>query len=117
MLGVAAIAGNAIWDGQSRFRIELGAMSLRDYDEFLPGGRRFQQLVAWVRNHSGVELAWDARLVLNGNEVPRPILGQAGRLGWTTWIGLRRGATDADDLVLDCERWAARVGPTLASPL
>ena len=113
MLGVATIAGNAIWDGQSRFRVELGAMPLREYEQFLPGGRRFRQLVAWLRNHSGIEFAWDARLLLDAREVPRPILGQAGRLGWTTWIGLRRSATDAGDLLLDCERWAARVGPTL----
>jgi type VI secretion system protein ImpH len=113
-LGVAAIAGNAIWDGQSRFRIELGGMSLGEYEAFLPGGKRFRQLVAWLRNYIGIEFAWDARLLLQAREVPRPILGQACRLGWTTWIGVRRSTTPAGDLVLNCERWAARVGPTLA---
>src|SRR5882672_1401062 len=34
-LGVSAIAGNAVWDGQSHFRIEIGALSLRDYEQFL----------------------------------------------------------------------------------
>jgi type VI secretion system protein ImpH len=112
-LGVAAIAGNAVWDGQSRFRVELGAMSLREYEDFLPGGGRFRQLVSWLRNYIGVELAWDARLVLAHASVPGAQLGSTSRLGWTTWVGRRRTPSDAGDLVLDCERWAARVGPAL----
>ncbi|MGE5171336.1 MAG: type VI secretion system baseplate subunit TssG [Rudaea sp.] len=112
-LGVAAVAGNAVWDGQSRFRIEIGAMPLDAYEQFLPGGRRFRQLVGWVRNYVGVELAWDVRVVLARDAVPRPLLGEYGRLGWTTWIGKRPARSDADDLVLDAERWAARIGPRL----
>lgn len=114
-LGVAAVAGNAVWDGQSRFRIELGALALRDYEQFLPGGRRFAQLVGWVRNYVGVELAWDARLVLDRRAVPGASLGRYGRLGWTTWLAIRNRESDADDLVLDCERWARNVGPHLGA--
>ena len=114
-LGVAAVAGNAVWDGQSRFRIEIGAMPLTEYEQFLPGGSRFRQLVAWVRNYVGVELAWDVRIVLARSAVPRPMLGQYGRLGWTTWIGTRRTPSDAGDLVLDAERWAGRIGPRLGA--
>lgn len=114
-LGVAAVAGNAIWDGQSRFRVEMGPMSLAHYEAFLPGGTRFRQLVAWVRNYIGIELAWDVRLVLAREEVPRSMLGQYGRLGWTTWIGPRLAGTDAGDLVLNAERWASRIGPRLGA--
>lgn len=112
-LGVGTVAGNAVWDGQSRFRIELGALPLAEYERFLPGGARFAQLVAWVRNYVGVEFAWDARLVLDRRVVPKTALGQYGRLGWTTWLGHAQRATDPGDLVLDCERWAARFGPRL----
>jgi type VI secretion system protein ImpH len=114
-LGVAAVAGNAVWDGQSRFRIEIGALPLREYEQFLPGGARCRQLVAWVRNYVGIELAWDVRLVLARNDVPKAMLGRSGRLGWTTWLGERLAPTDAGDLVLDAERWAARLGPTLGA--
>ncbi len=114
-LGEAAVAGNAVWDGQSSFRIEIGAMALAEYEQFLPGGSLFRQLVAWVRNYIGIELAWDARIVLARNAVPRPKLGEYGRLGWTTWIGERRVPDDAGDLVLDAERWAARIGPRLGT--
>ena len=113
MLGGGAVVGNAVFDGQSSFHVELGPMRLADYEQFLPGGRRFAQLVAWLRNYVGVELAWRARLVLAKDEVPPPILGRSIRLGWTTWIGRRPQRTDAGDLVLDAERWAVRVGPAL----
>jgi len=116
MLGVGAVAGNAVWDGQSRFRIEMGALPLPEYERFLPGGPGFAQLVAWVRNYVGVELAWDVRLILDRRVVPKTTLGQYGRLGWTTWLGQWRAAADAGDCVLDCERWAARMGPRVPVP-
>jgi type VI secretion system protein ImpH len=115
-LGAGAIAGNSVWDGQSRFRLELGPMSLAQYEQFLPMGNRFAALVAWVRNYVGIELAWEARLVLRKDKVPTARLGAASRLGWTSWIGERMTNSDAGDLVLDCERWAARVGPPLGIP-
>ena len=116
-LGAGAIAGNAVWDGQSKFRLELGPMRLAEYERFLPIGARFAMLVSWVRNYIGIELAWDARLVLRKADVPGARLGATSRLGWTTWIGTRRVDTDAGDMVLDCERWARRVGPALGASL
>ena len=112
-LGAGAIAGNAVFDGQSSIRVELGPMRLAAYEQFLPGGKSFAQLVAWLRNYVGVELDWRARFVLAKDEVPPPILGQRVRLGWTTWIGRYPQHLDAGDLLLDAERWASRAGPTL----
>jgi type VI secretion system protein ImpH len=54
--------------------------------------------VDWVRLYQGHELDWDLRLRLARAEVPRLTLGTQGRLGWTTWLGRRPTATDADDL-------------------
>jgi type VI secretion system protein ImpH len=114
-LGQGAIAGNAVWDGQSRFRVRLGPLRLAQYEQFLPIGARFAALVAWVRNYVGVEIGWDTQLVLRNDEVPTARLGGASRLGWTTWIGTRRTRIDADDLIFDCERWAARTGLCLGA--
>jgi type VI secretion system protein ImpH len=117
-LGSGAIAGKAVWDGQSKFRLDLGPMRLAEYEQFLPIGTRFAALVAWVRNYAGIEFTWEGRIVLRSDDVPKARLGAASRLGWTTWIGIRRTKADAGDLVLDCERWAKRVGPMLgASPI
>ena len=54
-----------------------------------------------VRNYLGDELRWTVNLVLEREAVPAAVLGVAGELGWTTWLGRRRAVTDADDVVVD----------------
>ena len=60
-----------------------------------------RRLVPIVRNYIGDELGWSVNLLLRHDEVPQTCLGRAGQLGWTSWIGTRRGRTPADDLSLD----------------
>jgi type VI secretion system protein ImpH len=108
-LGVGAVVGAQVPDVQGKFRLRVGPLSLAGYESHLPGARPFTQMLAWLRNYIGVELAWDVRLVLRCDEVPRARLGSTGRLGWTTWLGTRKQRTDADDLVLVHETIAARM--------
>lgn len=105
-LGQGAIIGSMVPDVQHKFRLRLGAMSLADFERYLPGGIRFLQVRDWVRNYIGVELAWDAQVVLKRDEVPSVRLGNYGQLGWTTWLGMPPGKrkADADDVMLDMER-------------
>jgi type VI secretion system protein ImpH len=44
--------------------------------------------------------------VLCRAEVPRLALGRLGQLGWTTWLHAREPARDADDLLLQAQRYA-----------
>jgi type VI secretion system protein ImpH len=60
-----------------------------------------RRLVPIVRNYVGDELGWSANLLLRHDEVPRTRLGQAGQLGWTSWIGTRRSREPAGDLSID----------------
>ena len=41
-LGFGAVAGDEIWDPQSRVRIVLGPLSLKQYLDFLPSGSAFR---------------------------------------------------------------------------
>lgn len=107
-IGIGSVVGARVPDVQSRFRIRLGPLTLADYESHLPGGKPFGQMLAWLRNYIGFELCWDVRLVLRRSEVPRAALGSSTRLGWTTWVGTRPQAVDADDLVLIHETIAAR---------
>jgi type VI secretion system protein ImpH len=100
VVGATAIVGSKIWECQQKFRIRFGPMGLTDYERMLPGGGSLARLMAWVRNYSGEELGWDVQLVLRAEEVPQVRLGEAGRLGWTTWLRGRPFTQDADDLIL-----------------
>lgn len=107
-LGVNAIAGAKVQDVQSRFRMELGAMSLELYQSFLPPQRNNRKLRDWVRNYVGIELDWDVQLLLAPTEVPKCQLGSQVRLGWTTWLGQRRSTAPANDLRLNPEKDSLR---------
>ncbi|MGH9371317.1 MAG: type VI secretion system baseplate subunit TssG, partial [Vicinamibacterales bacterium] len=117
-LGSGAVAGARVWDHQGKFRIHLGPLTLAQYQAFLPaaqdrqgvrsGGALLRKLVDWVRFYLCFELDWDVRLHLKREEVPILRLGARGQLGWTTWLGTRRAASDAADLCLDGERFVAR---------
>lgn len=100
-LGLTTIVGSKMWDCQLSFRIKLGPMSLKDYERMLPGGEAFQRLKYWVLNYCGEHYFWDVQLVLRSDEVPEVKLGEAGRLGWTTWTKTKPLPRDADDLILN----------------
>jgi type VI secretion system protein ImpH len=99
-LGENAVVGARVWDCQTRFRVEIGPLTLAEYERFLPGGESMRRLRDWVLNYVGYELSCEMHLVLKREEVPAVRLGAAGRLGWTSWLGSRRESTDATDLRL-----------------
>ena len=100
-LGQSAIAGERIWDRGQRFRISMGPMNLEVFRELLPGGERLPELIELVRSYVHDEFVWDVRLILKGEEVPPLQLGEAGRLGWTSWLPSDSERDDVDDLLLD----------------
>jgi type VI secretion system protein ImpH len=99
-LGRTAVVGESVWGAQQRFRLRIGPLDSAQFHHFLPGGEALDQLVAAVKTYAGEEKAWDVQLVLRRDEIPATRLGQAGRMGLTTWMGQPRRHTDADDVVL-----------------
>ena len=99
-LGEDAIAGQSVWSCQHQFRLVCGALTFAEFMAMLPGGGSLRRLHDLVRNYVGDELDWDLNLVLKADDVPRMRLGSLGALGWTTWLGERRTADDADDVVI-----------------
>jgi type VI secretion system protein ImpH len=107
-LGRGAVLGARTWDRQHSIRISMGPLALARYECFLPSGADLEPLTVWLRTYLCFELAWDLRLMLRAEEVPRLRLGAYGRLGWTTWLGEYRRSGPADDLLLDAERSVER---------
>jgi type VI secretion system protein ImpH len=100
-LGSTATIGEKFHVYHHKFRIRIGPMSYADFLRLLPGGRSLSRLVPFVRNYIGDEFSWDVMLILFWDEVPSVKLGEAGLLGWTSWMGDRRTESDATDLVLE----------------
>lgn len=108
-LGCGATLGSSVWDVQHKFRIEIGPLSLAEYQRFLPGGSGLGRLQAMVRQWVGLEFEWDLRLILIEQDVPRLQLGAAAAasgtaLGRASWLGHYRRQGPADDLLMDVER-------------
>lgn len=101
MLGVSTVLGEKVWDRQHKFRIVIGPLSWNDFQRMLPGGDSLKRLVAWVRNYVGLTLDWDVRLILKEQEVPELRLGGQSRLGWGTWVGMRKAGVNATDMLIN----------------
>ena len=88
-LGFGAVAGDEIWNPQSRIRVVLGPLPLRKYLDFLPSGTAYSPLRSLVRFYAGDEFDFEVQLILNRQEVPACELGAVGdkspQLGWLTW--------------------------------
>lgn len=89
-LGVGAIAGDAVWNQQARFRIRVGPISLERFMDFLPDGKAFAELLELARYFVGLALEFDVQLLLRAPEVPWCALtdesADAPRLGWLGWL-------------------------------
>ncbi|WP_075291369.1 type VI secretion system baseplate subunit TssG [Pararhizobium arenae] len=98
-LGRGISIGSRVHVHHHKFRVVVGPLRLQAYQRLLPGGDALGTLRDIVRNYVGDELEFEYNLVLQRREVPALQLGGKGRLGWTMWLGRRRAASDAHDLV------------------
>ena len=104
-LGLGAVAGDEIWDQQSRARIKLGPLTARQYLSFLPAGDAWEPLRALTAFFAGSEIEFEVQLILRRGEVPPCELlaegEKAPRLGWFSWIKSGPGfGRDPGDTVL-----------------
>lgn len=89
-LGMGAVAGDEVWDRQSRARIRIGPLPARRYLDFLPHGSAYAPLRALVKAFCGDNIEIEVQLVLWRDDVAAPELGDDSatgpQLGWFTWL-------------------------------
>lgn len=120
-LGVDAVAGERVWDVQSRFRVRLGPLTLDQFTELLPdpepvrARKSLYLAMQLARTYAGPELDFDLQLVLAAPEVPEVQLGRADireesesssigpRLGWNLWLISDTPAAPVDDAVFESD--------------
>ena len=85
-LGRGAMAGARVLTVDTRFRLSLHVDTLREYENFLPGGHWADRLVDALSNAVGFEYDWEVELVLPKECIKPTQVSGFGRLGWTTWV-------------------------------
>lgn len=110
-LGINVVAGERVWDVQSKVRLRLGALRRPGFDAFLPDRapvaerKAFFLLCHLARLYLGPDFDFDVQLVLCAADVPACHLDDRGglgpRLGWNTWLCSGPAARDADDAVFE----------------
>ena len=99
-LGRSVTLGARIWECQHKFRVIVGPVALDEYEGLLPDAAALRDMAIVVRNYCGDGLGWELTLVLRRNELPPLVLGESGRLGWTSWLYGAPADRDPDDLTL-----------------
>lgn len=107
-LGCGAVAGDAVWSLQAKFRVIAGPLTLERYVALLPEGHAYAEMVEWTRFLAGLALDFDIQLVLKADAVPWCRLRDSGpdapRLGWLGWLKTKGFTRDAADAVLSARR-------------
>jgi type VI secretion system protein ImpH len=108
-LGVNVVAGERVWDVQSKIRIRVGPLSYAQFLEYVPDQSAVSQRKAiflffhLVRLYVGPELDFDVQLILRAEEVPECQLseedGIGPRLGWNTWLCSQQPPRPVEDAV------------------
>lgn len=102
-LGLGSVAGDEVWDQQTRVRVRMGPLSTAQYADFLPTGSAHELLRWLVRFFSRDAFDFELQLVLTREEVPGFVLGEETGpqpLGWATWIRTKPLARDPDETIL-----------------
>jgi type VI secretion system protein ImpH len=112
-LGIDSVAGERVWDVQSKIRVRLGPLNYADFVEFLPDRavvprrKAIFLLMHLVRLYVGPELDFDVQLLLKAADVPLCRLNETDgigpRLGWNSWLRSLPRAADAEDAVFEGE--------------
>lgn len=98
-LGIDAMIGGAFYSVSDKIRIRLHMRDLAEYERYLPGQRRNDELIDLVFLHLGDDVEWEVELALPASEAPAPVLGAAVRLGWTGWMA--SGNRRSDEILCD----------------
>jgi type VI secretion system protein ImpH len=106
-LGLNVVAGERIWDIQSKFRLRIGPLTYREFRGFMPNGDALRPLCEFARAYVGPELDFDVQPVLKPEEVPWCQLkadeDNPPFLGWNTWVRCQEFSHEVDNTVFSLE--------------
>jgi type VI secretion system protein ImpH len=103
LLGVNALAGDRVWEVQSKFRLRVGPLTYAQFRALMPNGGALRAFCQLTRSYAGPEFDFDVQPVLRAAEVPWCRLGPGEAdgpyLGWNTWARSSPFREDVADTV------------------
>ncbi len=103
--GTDFVIGNAVFEGNSSFRIRTEPVDFQDFERMLPGKKLFLILQEAIRLFVGKQYVVDLQIVLKGEQVPPLGLSlpeesaNSARLGIGLWLASGTPQNDADEAV------------------
>ncbi len=87
-LGRTTLVGSVVEDRMGKFRIHIGPLKKRSFQEFMPGMPKHELMVSLVRLYITDPLEYDLNLILKPGEAQKACLGGAqwSAIGLDTWI-------------------------------
>ncbi len=82
------LLGERKHDRSGKFRIRIGPVGLREFEQFIPGQPGAEELRRIVSYFLSDPLLFEVEVILRGEEVPEQQFaerGVIGRLGWSSW--------------------------------
>ncbi len=74
-LGVDTIVGSRVWDCQNKFRVRLGPVSWRRFQDLMPIKPILRRIADFVRQSVGPQYDFDIQIAIDKETVPCAVLG------------------------------------------
>ena len=90
-LGYDSTLGSCYWDQTRTVQIQLGPLTKLDFQNFLPNGNAWPELINMIKNYMGVRCDFEISLTIADSKTEPAMLSNDGYLGWNTWLGQSQG--------------------------
>jgi type VI secretion system protein ImpH len=112
------VVGGRTWDPTSRFRVQIGPVGLKEFEQLMPTGEMLIPICQFIRSYVGLEYDFDLQVILKAEDIP--FCRFAGdspakegdtdaeavtetqvqpHLGWNTWLCSHSPRHDSEDAV------------------
>ena len=85
-IGADMMLGGSFFSLEDKIRIRIYVADMQEYDRFLPGAFRCEELTDLVFFYLGDEIEWEVELAIPTGAAAPFSLGATGRLGYTGWM-------------------------------
>lgn len=87
VLGDTAALGTATWDYGSHFRVVLGPLKAKHFQDFLPSGKLFPELIDLIKFCIRPHMTFEVELRIKKRDTLALKLDNEHQLGWRSWLG------------------------------